>query len=136
MIIVTISGMLSHKDSEGNMATQWLEKGWGVFFASLEACQVEAEVECLCQAEIDAWRARPGMKKESSLRVPLTDTRNEIRVRALPANVRAWALEHLNFSTEKWIAVKAGNDQPLSERQETRQLLRAPGASVAAAGKL
>lgn len=96
----------------------------------------EQEIERLCVQEIAAWRARPQMKKASSLRVPMTDTCNAIsQLELTEANrwrnprTRDWehiALKYMNFTEEEWAAMNAPSAEDFSQRVHAQQLLDHP----------
>lgn len=50
------------------MAKQWLVERWETLLPALAASADEAEIQRLCEDELSAWRARPSMKQERSLR--------------------------------------------------------------------
>jgi len=128
--------MVTEKDTTERKPSKWLVDEWPSFFDALEACQSEDEVKKLAEATLDGWRKRPSIKKESSLRVPLADTRNEIERRALPENLKAWALTHLAFPPEKWRELNAPSGAKLASRLENQQLLSDPDAIVVQAASL
>src|SRR6266567_4080627 len=113
-----------------NEPYKWLKKDWQTFFPAVEQAETEVEVKRLCNAEIDGWRARPTMKKESSLRVPYTDTINEAKNR-LQGEKLEWVLRHLAFSTAEWTVMNAGSDETIQERHENQQFIKDPDAIVA-----
>ena len=106
----------------------------------------EQEIQQLCELEIAAWRARPQMKEPTSLRVPMTDTRNAIK--ALPVTeTNRWlnprtqerehiALKYMNFSEEEWAAMNAATERDFRERLETQQLVEQPEAVIVKADSL
>lgn len=117
------------------MATKWLVNRWEGFFLALESATTEAEVEAFCIAEIAAWRGRNGIKSESSLRVPLTDTRNEMK-RRLQGERLEWALKHLNFAEEKWNELNGKGQAAFVARLENTPLITDPDAIVKKATEL
>lgn len=117
------------------MAYKWLVKDWETFFPALEQAQTEKDVAHICEEEIAGWRSRPTLKKESSLRVAMTATRNEIQQR-LSGEVRAWALEHLAFSTDWYKRHNAPGRAVLEDRLEHQKLLQDPDAIVSKAVEL
>lgn len=118
------------------MATKWLVDRWEQFFFALNELESVAEIEALCKAEIETWRSRPGMKKESSLRIPMTDTRNEIKVRVTDQRKQELALRFLSFDEDWYRRENAPSREKLEERLEHQQLLRDPDAIVAKATEL
>ena len=115
------------------MAYKWLQDEWKTsFFPALEQAETEADIRRVCEEQIAAWRARPSLKKESSLRVPLNDTRNEVIVR-LEGERRQFVLQYLQFTTEEWTRMNAGTDESLQKRHENQQFLRDPDAIVTTA---
>jgi hypothetical protein len=109
------------------MAYKWLTQDWKKFFAALDQAETEEDVKRICEAEIAGWRAR-GMQ-ESSLRNPMSDTRNEIRAR-LQGVKQEWALTHLAFSEEWYRKHNAPSRANLADRLEHQQLLKDPDAIV------
>jgi hypothetical protein len=109
---------------------KWLKKDWQVFFPAVEQAATEEEVRRLCEAELDGWRARPTIKKESSLRNPYTDTTNEAKNR-LQGEKLEWVLKYLSFSSAEWTMMNAGSDETIQERHENQQFIRDPDAIVA-----
>jgi hypothetical protein len=130
------------------MAKAWLAEEWRDFLpriAQLGTAQ-EEEIARLCEAQITAWRARPQMKKPSSLRVPMTATRNKIKEIPL-TEANRWknprtgkfehiALKYMNFSEEEWAAMNALADEKFQQRLEQQQLIDHPLEVVARAEKL
>lgn len=114
------------------MAANWLTQRWDTLFPALAQAATEAEVKAICQAEIDAWRARKGMKKENSLRNPMNDTRNEIK-RRLAGERQMWALTYLAFSEAWYRQHNAPSRAGLEDRLEHQQLLKDPDAIVSKA---
>ena len=127
-------------------AKVWLQQRWEMLLPQLTSLTLdqEEEIERLCREEIEAWRARPG--KASSLRVPMTDTRNEIKKIALTAS-NTWvnprtgkpehiALKYLNFSPEEWAAMNAPSEEKFQQRLEDRKLIDHPDAVVEKAQEL
>ncbi len=62
------------------MATKWLEQSWETLIPSLEPLgkEQEEQIRLLCEAEKERWRQRPGMQVDSSLKKPMTETRNSM----------------------------------------------------------
>jgi len=118
------------------MAYKWLEKQWKVFFFALDEMSSNAEIEALCTSLIAEWRARPSLKKASSLRVPMTDTRNEIKLRVSDQAKQETALRFLNFSEAEWTTMNVGSDDALKERHEDQQFISNPDAIVAKGSEL
>src|SRR5690348_12155061 len=112
------------------MAYKWLVQDWKAFFAALDGALTEQDVQRVCEAEIARWRARPTLKKASSLRVPMGDTRAEIKAR-LEGEKRVWALRYLAFSEAEWIAMNAGGDEAIQQRHENQQFIKDPDVIVA-----
>lgn len=111
-------------------AAKWLLERWSEFFPALEQATTEAEVKAICEAEIAAWRARPEIKSESTLRNPMTLTRKEIEKR-LTGDRQVWALTHMAFSRGWYIQHNAPSQANLSDRLENQQFLKSPDAIVA-----
>jgi hypothetical protein len=117
------------------MAAKWLLERWSKFFLALEQATTEAEVKAICEAEIAAWKARPEIKSESTLRNAMTLTHKEIE-RRLTGDRQAWALTHMAFSRGWYIQHSASSQANLSERLEHQQLLKNPDAIVAKGDEL
>jgi hypothetical protein len=117
------------------MASKWLMQDWEELFPALEQAITEERVKEICEAEIQGWRDRPGMKKESSLRVPMTDTRNEIPKR-LQGEQQVLALKYLNFSEEWYREHNAPSQEKLDQNMRNQKLIRDPDAVVAKAVEL
>ena len=111
------------------MAYKWLAQDWTAFFAALDAASTEQDVQRVCEEEIAGWRARPGLKKESSLRGPMTETRNEMK-RRLSGVKQTWALKYLAFSEDWYRQHNAPSHGRLADRLEHQQLLKDPDAIV------
>ena len=126
----------------------WLAQRMEVLLPQLALLGVaqEQEIKHLCEQEIEAWRARPTMKEISSLRVPMTDTRNAIKELELTQDNRwknprtgAWehiALKYMNFSEEEWAAMNAAAERDFAERLESQQLVEQPLAVIEQARRL
>ena len=120
------------------MAKRWLQQRWDILLPALEQLTVEQEEEIarLCAAEIAAWKARPTMKSLSSLKEPMTDTRNAIRQVKLTAynsylNLRTREREHLalkymNYSESEWAAMEQETEDRFQRRMEHQLLLDRP----------
>jgi hypothetical protein len=117
------------------MAYKWLLADWASLFPALEQAKTEEEVKRICEEEIASWRARPGLKKESSLRGPMTETRNVAKNRLSGVKLR-WTLAHLAFSEDWYRLHNAPSKAKLVDRLEHQQLLRDPDAIVRAATDL
>lgn len=131
------------------MATKrWLTVRWETLIPALEALgsAQEAEIQALCEEEIAAWRARPGITSPNALRGPMTDTRRRMKQLALTdensyLNPRSGKREHLalkymNFSEEEWRAMDAPSERALQQRLEGVKFLDDPEAIVAKARTL
>lgn len=117
------------------MAYKWLAQDWTAFFAALDQATTEQEVQAACESELAGWRARPGIKKESSLRGPMTETHNEMK-RRLSGDKLVWALTHLAFSEDWYRQHNAPSRTRLADRLEHQQLLKDPDAIVSKAIEL
>lgn len=130
------------------MAKAWLRERWTELIpvlASLSADQ-EEEIAQRCAAEVVAWKERPSMKSLSSLKEPMTDTRNEMKKIPLTEqnsymNLRTGqrehlALKYLNYSEQEWAEMNRQSEQRYHERQEHQQLLDHPDQIVAKADVL
>ncbi|MGH2478663.1 MAG: protelomerase family protein [Ktedonobacteraceae bacterium] len=130
------------------MAKAWLAQRWEMLLEVLEPLTVDQEdqIAQICAEEIAAWKARPSMKSLSSLKEPMSDTRNMIR--ELPLTERnSWlnpktgkrehiALKHLNYSESEWAAMDKQSEDRLQQRMENQQLLDHPAEIVAKAQTL
>lgn len=129
------------------MPKAWLQDRWSMLLPALEEAEgVEEEIVRICLEEIEAWKARPTMKSPSSLKKPMTDTRN--RIREIPLtdansyfNERAGerehlALKYLNYVEEEWAAMNARSDEKLQQRLEDRKLIDYPERVVEKAAEL
>ena len=124
------------------MGAKWLEQRWAVLLPELErrGKDQEEEIRALCEAEIAAWRVRPSFTTPSSLRTPMTDTRNQLRQLAVtPEN--SWvnpktgdqehlALKYMNFSEAEWVQLGLPSEQRLQQREAQQLWLRDPDALV------
>lgn len=117
------------------MVLKWLQQQWDTLFPMLEQAETENDIRRLSEDTIAQWRMRPGMKQESSLRVPMTDTRNAIKSK-LSGDRREWALKHLAFPESWYVEHNASSQTSLESRLEHQQLLRDPDAIVAKATEL
>nr|MBA2680132.1 hypothetical protein [Ktedonobacteraceae bacterium] len=101
----------------------------------------EEEIKRICEEEIAAWKDRPAMRKASSLRVPMTDTRNAIKEAILVTSENRWydeknrewvpiALKYMAFSEEEYIAMNAPSEEVLQQRLQEQQELADPDAIV------
>lgn len=130
------------------MAKQWLAERWEEFFPAIEAAGGdEARIAQVCQDEIANWRARPQMKNISSLRTPMTDTRNRIKKTLPLTDSNSWvnprthlrehlALKYLNFTVEEWAEMNASSGERFQQRLEDQQFFQDPEKIVAVAVKL
>jgi telomere resolvase len=133
------------------MAKVWLQERWKLLIPALVALDLsqEEEIERICQEEIVAWRARSGMNKDSSLRTPMTDTRNELRrvTKSTLNEKNTWfdpqdgenvhiSLKYMNFSEDKWREMNMPSEEALQKRKENQQLVENPTAIVERAEKL
>ncbi len=130
------------------MPKAWLKGRWDMLIPLLERLTVdqEEEVARICAEEVAAWKARPTMKSPSSLKEPMTDTRN--RIKEIPLTDRNSyfnakeqkrehiALRHLNYSEEEWAAMNKPTEDRWHERLENQQVLEDSEAIVAKAGEL
>lgn len=129
--------------------TQWLAERMEAFVEAVALLGVEQEQEiaALCAQEIAAWRARPTMRKQSSLKVPMTDARNILRSRLVVSDQNSWfnpqtgqrehlALKYLNFTNEEWLSINAPSEEALRQRREDPGYVPDPDAVVAKAASL
>jgi hypothetical protein len=123
---------------------KWLEQSWEVLIPALDPLgkEQEEQIRVLCQAEIERWRQRPSMKKESSLTKPMVETRNHIREVLLVREDNWWvnpksgrkehlALKYMNFSTEEWTRISLPALAQLQERLDQPLVLVNPEVLVA-----
>jgi hypothetical protein len=129
------------------MPKVWLQEQWETLIPALDALGLDQqeEIKRLCDEAIAYWRDDRKMSL-SSMRVPMTDTRNRLKkLTVTPAN--AWTnpktgkVEHIsrkymNFTEEEWIEVNTPTEEDVQERQEHQQFLENPGAIVAKAERL
>ena len=121
------------------MTTRWLAERIDLLLGELAPLGhgQEEEIARICAQEIAAWRARPSIKKESTLRNPMTDTRNAIRDRLEVTATNRWlnpqtlqyehlALRYLNFTEEEWIRVMGDTQERFQRRLEEQHLLEQP----------
>jgi hypothetical protein len=122
------------------MAKVWLDERLKTLLpalAALDASQ-EDEIERLCLAELEAWRARPGMTKENSLRPVVTAARNAIRrgIKLTAANrylneqrgeYQHIALKYLNLD---WDALNVVSDEKFEAGLRNQQEIVSPHAVV------
>ena len=130
------------------MAKQWLAELWEEFFPAIEAAgDDEARIAQICQDEIANWRSRPQMKNISSLRTPMTETRNRIKKTLPLTEGNSWlnprthlrehlSLKYLNFTVEEWAQMNASSGKSFQQRLEEQQFFRDPEQIVAVAVKL
>jgi hypothetical protein len=127
----------------GRMTTRWLAERIDLLLAQLAPLgqEQEEEIAQLCAQEIAAWRARPSITKESTLRNPMIDTRNAIRERLAVTEANRWlnphtqqyehlALQHMNFTEEEWVRVMGDTQERFQRRLEEQQLLEQPDMLV------
>jgi hypothetical protein len=130
------------------MAKQWLMDRWEMLFDVLKDLTLEQEEEIarICQEEIAYWRSRPSMKSLSSLKRPMSDTRNAIKEKLLVTDETAWtnprgervhiALKYLNYTPEEYAEINAQTEEHFQERLENRKLIDHPDLVVAKAADL
>src|SRR5215831_13538135 len=94
----------------------------------LASMNTEEQVKERCQAEIQYWLSRGLLP--NSLRNPHTQSRKLLEQSRLPAQVKAWALQHLNLGEEKWTEVNIAQSVKLASRKENQQLLTDPDRIV------
>lgn len=129
--------------------TQWLATRMDAFVAEVMPLSVEQEqaIADVCRREIAAWRARPTMNVQASLKVPMTDARNLLRARLPVTEHNSWlnprtgkrehlALKYLNFTEEEWLTINAPSEEALRHRREDPGYVADPDAVVAKAASL
>lgn len=95
----------------------------------------EAEVVALCEEEHEYWRVGRHLVPDS-MRTPNTQTKKLLRGSSLPADVKAWAVAHIDLGTETWVEMNTKQAEVLEARKEDQQLLRDPDRIVAEAEAL
>ena len=131
------------------MVTQWLAARMNAFIEEVAPLQVDQEqaIADRCTKEIAAWRARPTMKVQASLKVPMTHARNSLRARLAVTPQNSWvnpqtnqrehlALRYLNFPLEEWLEINAASDEALRQRREDPNFFPDPDAVVTQAQSL
>ena len=131
------------------MAKAWLQQRWAELIPALAKLSVDQEdqIARICADEIAAWKARPSMKSLSSLKEPMTDTRNEIRTKIPLTEFNGYVnprtaerehivLKHLNYTESEWAEMNRQSEQRYHERLENQQLLNHPYDIVAKANEL
>jgi Telomere resolvase len=130
-------------------AKVWLQERWELLIPALESLTVDQEEEIarICQEEIAYWRSRPQMKSATSLKRPMTDTRNMLRARLELRDNNTWlnprtgerehiALKHLNYSEAEWAAMNVPTLEKREQRLEERKFIDHPDLVVAKAVEL
>lgn len=130
------------------MAKAWLQKRWETLLPALErlTADQEEEIARICAEEIETWKSRPSMKSPSSLKEPMSDTRNAIRKLPLTKN-NTWlnpktnqrehiALKHMNYSESEWAGMEKQSEDRLQKRMESQQIIDQPAEIVAKARTL
>src|SRR5487761_271979 len=110
------------------MAKAWLQKRWETLLPALErlTADQEEEIARICAEEIETWKSRPSMKSPSSLKEPMSDTRNAIRKLPLTKN-NTWlnpktnqrehiALKHMNYRESEWAGMEKQSEDRLQKR--------------------
>ncbi len=131
------------------MAKVWLQERWDLLIPALEGLTADQEEEIarICQEEIAYWRSRPQMKSASSLKRPMTDTRNALRDRLELRDNNTWtnprtgerehlALKHLNYSDAEWAEMNAQSEERWQARLSDRKFIDHPDQVVARAVEL
>lgn len=129
--------------------TQWLAERMDVFIEEIAPLQGDQEraIADRCAQEIAAWRARPTMKVQASLKVPMTDARKYLRAHLEVTQQNSWenpqthqrehlALRYLNFSLEEWLEINEPSEEALRQRREDPNYFADPDAVVAKAQSL
>jgi hypothetical protein len=140
--------MTSQKESY-SMAKVWLQERWDLLIPALSGLTAaqEAEIERICQEEIAYWKSRPQMKSASSLKRPMTDTRNALRERLELSDNNTWmnprtgksehlALKYLNYDEAEWAEMNARSEEKWQQRLEDRKFIDRPDLVVAKAVEL
>jgi hypothetical protein len=124
----------------------WLQDRWSMLFPLLQAVPVnEEDIKRLCEEELEYWRSVRGLSL-SSMRGPITATRNEIRKWPLTGN-NSWlnprtrerehiALKYMNLSIEEWAEANAPSEETFQARLEDVKFIESPDAVVAKAADL
>jgi hypothetical protein len=129
--------------------TQWLAERMDAFVEAVAPLGKEQEhvIAEMCEREIAAWRARPQMRKQASLKVPMTDARKRVRSRLAVSDHNSWfnaqtgqwehlALKYLNFSNEEWLEINAPSEEALRQRRDDPGYIADPDAVVEKARSL
>ena len=129
------------------MPKVWLQDQWKTLIPALEFLTVdqEEEIERLCLEAIAVWKDERHMSL-SSMRVPMTDTRN--RLKEIPlTTANRWknpetneyehiARKYMNFSKEEWNTINVPTEEKVQEDQEDQQFVENPAAIVEKAERL
>lgn len=131
------------------MAKVWLQDRWDLLIPALSNLLVDQEDEIarICQEEIAYWKSRPQMKSASSLKKPMSDTRNMLRERLEIRENNTWvnprtgkpehlALKYLNYSEAEWAEMNAPSEEKFQQRLEDRKFIDRPDLVVAKAIEL
>jgi hypothetical protein len=125
------------------MPKAWLKERWEtILFPAVIGLTVadEQEIARVCEAEKDYFRARFAGKSPSSLKEPMSDTRNKIRELAFGESTR-WLnprtkeyehilLKYMNWSDEEWAAMNAKSTETFNQRSEEQKYIDNPDAVV------
>jgi hypothetical protein len=126
---------------------KWLQERWSTLIPRLERLGLndQEEIKRICQEEMAHWKNERNISL-SSMRVPLTDTRNRIEEMEVTDSNRWYssyigknvhiAYKYMNFTEEEWYQVNFIPEEKIKERQEHQQLVENPAAIVAKAEKL
>ncbi len=124
------------------MSAKWLEARWDVLIPQVVRCGIaqEEEIRRLCEEEIAAWKSRSRCSTVSSLRTPLTQTRNRVRQLDVTAE-NSWvnpktrkrehlALKYLTLSADEWMQLRMPSEQSMQRREAQPLWLSAPDVIV------
>ena len=130
------------------MTLKWLDKRLEEFLSAIASLTTaeETQVKELVEAEINAWKERPTMKNERSLRNPMYFARRALE--EIPLTLEnSWhnprydrrehiALKYMDFSPQEWTAYNESTTTQLQTRLQNSQFLEDPDAIVHTADAL
>jgi hypothetical protein len=130
------------------MTLKWLEQRLESFLPQIASLGLadEAEIADLVHSEIEAWKARPSIKSERSLRNPMYFARRALEQLPLTPD-NSWhnprydrsehiALKYMYFSPQQWTAYNESTSTQLEHRLSHSKFISDPDAIVALAQNL
>jgi hypothetical protein len=126
---------------------RWIAQAWAAFAQAItDAGDNEEQIKQICEAEIASWRARPTMKKENSLKTPMTKMRNKLKDFSFTEK-NSWvnpktnkrehlARKYLNFTIEEWAQINLPAEKSAEDRSEHQPSLEDPDGIVKLASQL